>query len=62
LTQLAQARGIEIKLITADEAYHDKDKSLYEETGVTPIKPFSADIKMPENVDPEKYSVTLDDM
>ncbi len=29
LTHLAQAMGIEVKLITADEAYHDKDVSLY---------------------------------
>jgi hypothetical protein len=62
LTQLAQAMGIEIKLITADEAYHDKDGSLYKETGVTLITPPSADTKLPENVDPETYSVTLDDM
>ncbi len=62
LTQLAQAMGIEIKLITADEAYHDKDQSLYEETGVTLITPPSANTQLPENVDPETYSVTLDDM
>ncbi|MCP4756684.1 MAG: transposase [Proteobacteria bacterium] len=62
LTQLAQAMGIEIKLITADEAYHDKDGSLYEETGVAVITPPSADAKLPENVDPETFSVTFDDM
>ncbi|NQU63253.1 MAG: transposase [SAR324 cluster bacterium] len=62
LTQLAQAMGIDIKLITADEAYHDKDGSLYEETGVALITPPSADTKLPENVDPENYAVTLDDM
>ena len=61
LTHLAQAMGIEIKLITADEAYHDKDGSLYEETGVTLITPPSANTKLPENVDPETYAVTLDD-
>ncbi|MCP4749542.1 MAG: transposase [Proteobacteria bacterium] len=62
LTQLAQAMGIEIKLITADEAYDDKDGSLYEETGVTVITPPSADAKLPENVDPETFSVAFDDM
>lgn len=62
LTQLAQAMGIEIKFITADEAYHDKDGSFYEDTGVTLITPPSADTKLPENVDPETFSVTLDDM
>lgn len=62
LTQLAQAMGIEIKLITADEAYHDNDGSLYGQTGVTLITPPSAGTKLPKNVDPENYSVTLDDM
>ena len=33
LVRLAQAMGIELQLITADEAYHDKDGSLFEETG-----------------------------
>jgi len=54
--------GIEIKLITADEAYHDKDGSLHEETGVTLVTPPSAKTKLPENVDPKNYSVTADDM
>ncbi len=62
LIQLAQAMGIEIKLVTADDAYHDKDGSLYEETGINLITPPSADTKLPENVDPEDFSVTLDDM
>jgi hypothetical protein len=61
LTQLAQAMGIEIKLITADEAYHDNDDSLYEETGVTLITPPSAGTKLPENVDPENFTATVDD-
>ncbi len=62
LIQLAQAMGIDIKLITADEAYHDKDGSLYDKTEVTLITPPPADKKLPENVNPENYSVTLDDM
>lgn len=61
LSQLAQAMGLEIKLITADEAYHDKDSSLFEETGVTLVTPPSADTKLPDNVDPKTYAVTLDD-
>jgi len=60
LTQLAQAMGIDIKLITADEAYHDKDGSFFEETGVTLVTPPSADTKLPEHVDPETFSVTMD--
>jgi hypothetical protein len=61
LIHLAQAMGIEIKLITADQAYHDKDNSLYEEAGVILITPPSADTKLPENVDPGTYAVTLDE-
>lgn len=61
LTQLAQAMGIEMKLITADEAYHDKDGTLFEESGVTLITPPSANAKLPENVDSETHAVTLDD-
>ena len=61
LTQLARAMGIEIKLVTADEAYHDKDSSFFEETGVTLVTPPSTDTKLPVNVDPETHAVTLDD-
>lgn len=60
LTQLAQAMGVEIKLVTADEAYHDKDGSCFEETGVTLVTPPAPDTKLPENVDPETHAVTLD--
>jgi hypothetical protein len=62
LTQLAQAMGIEVKLITADEAYHDKDGSFFEKTGVTLVTPPSAETKLPENVDPETRAVTRDDL
>jgi len=34
LIKLAQAIGIDIKLITADQAYHDSDGSVLNETGV----------------------------
>ncbi|MFT5730808.1 MAG: hypothetical protein ACI8PB_004998 [Desulforhopalus sp.] len=33
LVSLGQAMGLDLQLITADEAYHDKDGSLYEKTG-----------------------------
>ena len=62
LTRLALAMGIEIKLITADEAYHDKDGSFFAETGVTLVTPPSAKTTLPENVDPETFAVTLDDL
>ena len=61
LTLLAQTMGVEVKLITADEAYHDKDGSFFEETGVTLVTPPSTDTKLPENVDPQTYAVTQDD-
>jgi len=54
--------GLNVKLITADEAYHDNDGSLYKETGVSLITPPSDDTKLPENVDPQTLSVTCDDM
>ena len=50
LVSLAQAMGIDIKLITADEAYHDKDGSLYRKTGVIVTAPHSAKVNLPANV------------
>ena len=57
LVHLAQAMGIELQLITADEAYHDKDGSLFEETGVVVTTPPSSMVPVPEHVDPESGSV-----
>jgi len=51
LINLAQAMGIEIKLVTADEAYHDKDGSLFKNTGVIVTTPPSTKASLPENVD-----------
>ena len=31
-TESAQAMGIKVELVTADEAYHDGDDSVYKET------------------------------
>ena len=47
LVNLAQAMGIELQLITADEAYHDKDGSLFEETGVIVTTPPSSKVSLP---------------
>jgi hypothetical protein len=50
LINLAQAMGIEVKLVTADEAYHDNDGSLFEETGVIVTTPPSSKVcKRPAN-------------
>jgi hypothetical protein len=50
LVSLSQAMGIDVKLITADEAYHDKDGSLYRKTGVIVTAPPSAKVDLPEHV------------
>lgn len=51
LVNLAQAMGIELKLITADEAYHDKDGSLVADTGVFLTTPPSAKVVAPDHID-----------
>ena len=51
LVNLAQAMGIEVKLITADEAYHDKDGSLAADTGVILTTPPSAKVVAPDHTD-----------
>ena len=57
LVKLAQAMGIELQLITADEAYHDKDGSLFQETGVIVTTPPSSKVTVPEHVDIDAGSV-----
>ncbi len=61
LVNLAQAMGIDVKLITADEAYHDKDGSLFEDTGATVVTPPSSKVSIPENVNPESGRVLCHD-
>ncbi|BBO79729.1 hypothetical protein DSCO28_72980 (plasmid) [Desulfosarcina ovata subsp. sediminis] len=61
LIQLGKAIGLDLKLITADEAYHDKDGSLLAQTGVHVIAPPNRKVTLPGNVDPETYQVTCDD-
>ncbi len=62
MIQLAQTVGIEMKLITADEAYHDEGGSIQQETGVELIAPPSQKVKLPDNVDVEDLTVTYDDL
>lgn len=50
LVKLAQAMGIDVKLVTADEAYHDKDGSLFEQSGVIVTTPPAKKVALPENV------------
>jgi len=58
LVNFGKAIGLELKLITADEAYHDKDDVLYEEKNVHLVKPPSSKVTLPENVDRETLLVT----
>lgn len=61
LIQLGKAIGLDLKLITADEAYHDKDGALLEQTGVHLIAPPNQKVILPSNVDSETRQVTCDD-
>jgi len=61
LVDLAQAMGVDIQLITADEAYHDKDGSLFKETGVIVTTPPSTKVSLPENVDGDSGAVFCND-
>jgi hypothetical protein len=60
LVRLGKAIGLDLKLITADEAYHDKDGSFFKESGVHLIKPPNSKVSLPENVDAETLQVKLD--
>ncbi len=61
LVNLAQAMGIDIKLVTADEAYHDKDGSLFKETGVIVTTPPSTNVSLPGDVDGDSGAVFYND-
>jgi hypothetical protein len=61
LIKLGQAIGLDLKLITADEAYHDKDGSLLEQTGVHVITPPNQKVILPSNVESETRQVTCHD-
>lgn len=61
LIKLAQAMGIDIKLITADQAYHDSNGSVLNETGVYVVAPASEKAKLPDNVLESPLRVTCND-
>jgi len=61
LVSLGQAMGLDLQLITADEAYHDKDGSLYEKTGVIVTTPPSSKVTLPEHTDAETGAVFCHD-
>lgn len=62
LIKLGKAIGLDLKLITADEAYHDNEGTLLKETGVHLITPPKTKVSIPENVDIETMQVTCHDM
>lgn len=61
LINLGKAIGVDLKVITADQAYHDKDGNLLKQTGVHVIAPPNQKVSLPENVDPTTLQVTCDD-
>jgi hypothetical protein len=61
LVNLAQAMGIDVQLITADEAYHDKDGSLFEDTGAIVTTPPSSTVSLPKNTDGDTGAVYCHD-
>lgn len=62
LIKLGKAIGLELKMLTADEAYHDNDGAVLQETGVRVIAPPNKKVILPENVEAETLSVTCDDL
>jgi hypothetical protein len=61
LVQLAKAIGLDVKLITADEAYHDNDGAVFEGNDVYLVKPPGSKASLPENVDEETLQTMFDD-
>jgi hypothetical protein len=62
LIKLGQALGIDMKLITADQAYHDSDGSILEKTGVHVIAPPSETAVLPDNVLESPVRVSCNDL
>jgi hypothetical protein len=60
LVNIGKAIGLDLQLITADEAYHDNDGTIYDESGVHLAKPPSSNVSLPENVDKETLQVMCD--
>jgi len=61
LVSIGKAIGLDLQLVTADEAYHDNDSTIYDESGVHLVKPPSSNVSLPENVDKETLLVMFDD-
>jgi len=61
LVKLALAIGIDVRIITADEAYHDNEGDLFKEIGTYLVTPPKSKVLPPEYVDIETMQVTCDD-
>jgi len=61
LIALGKAIGLDINLITADEAYHDNEGEVLAQSGAHLVTPPSTKVLLPENVDPHTLQVTFDD-
>ena len=57
LIRLAQSMGLELNLVAADKAYHDKDGTIFDETGVIVATPPSSIVNAPEDVDTDTGEV-----
>ena len=60
LIRLGKAIGLDLRFVTADEAYHDKEGQIYNESGVHLIKPPSAKVLPPDHVDTDSLLVYCD--
>lgn len=62
LSNLGQAIGLDVKLITADEAYDDNNGELLKQAGIYLVKPANSKVRLPINVDEKTMQVTFDDL
>jgi len=64
LLSFATAIGLDMKLITADEAYADgkQNETIHKDFGVSVITPPDKKVKLPENVDPKSHAVYMHHM
>lgn len=61
LVKLGQAIGLDLKLVTADEAYHDKKDVVFQDTGVRLVTPPRGD-SIPEHFDKDTHQVMFDEL
>ena len=63
ILSFSQAMGLDIKVVTADEAYADAPRSEFirQQYGVTVITTPKKSVKLPENVDPYTHAVYMNE-